>query len=74
MPAKAPQWKTHKQASTKFILIPEAAKAIEQIFHKKLARKGAERNARELNDDPNIWTPPRTGPKKTGGWRDSYIN
>ena len=32
------------------------------------------RIAQELNDDPNIWEPPRTGPKKTGGWRGSYIN
>jgi DNA invertase Pin-like site-specific DNA recombinase len=72
--AKAPAWLKLSQDRTKFILIPEAAKAIELIFRKKLAGKGAERIARELNDDPNIWKPPRTGPKKTGGWRDSYIN
>ena len=72
--AKAPAWLKLSQDRTKFILIPEAAKAIELIFRKKLAGKGAERIARELNDDPNIWKPPRTGPKKTGGWRGSYIN
>jgi DNA invertase Pin-like site-specific DNA recombinase len=72
--AKAPAWLKLSQDRTKFILIPEAAKAIELIFRKKLAGKGAERIAQELNDDPNIWEPPRTGPKKTGGWRGSYIN
>lgn len=72
--AKAPAWLKLSQDRTKFILIPEAAKAIELIFRKKLAGKGAERIARELNDDPNIWKPPKTGPKKTGGWRGSYIN
>ncbi|WP_235836058.1 recombinase family protein [Acetivibrio thermocellus] len=72
--AKAPAWLKLSQDRTKFILIPEAAKAIELIFRKKLAGKGAERIARELNEDPNIWEPPRTGPKKTGGWRGSYIN
>ena len=72
--AKAPAWLKLSQDRTKFILIPEAAKAIELIFRKKLAGKGVERIVRELNDDPNIWEPPRTGPKKTGGWRGSYIN
>jgi DNA invertase Pin-like site-specific DNA recombinase/uncharacterized protein (UPF0335 family) len=72
--AKAPAWLKLSQDRTKFILIPEAAKAIELIFRKKLAGKGAERIARELNDDPNIWKPPKVGPKKTGGWRGSYIN
>ena len=50
--AKAPAWLKLSQDRTKFILIPEAAKAIELIFRKKLAGKGAERIARELNDDP----------------------
>lgn len=72
--ANAPAWVRLSEDRTKFILIPEAAKAIELIFRKKLAGKGTERIARELNDDPNIWEPPRTGPKKTGGWRGSYIN
>ncbi len=60
--AKAPAWVRLSEDRTKFILIPEAAKAIELIFRKKLAGKGAERIAQELNDDPNIWEPPRTGP------------
>ena len=60
--AKAPSWLNLSQDSTIIILIPEAAMAIELIFRKKLAGKGAERIARELNDDPNIWKPPNTGP------------
>jgi len=37
--AKAPAWLKLSQDRTKFILIPEAAKAIELIFRKKLAGK-----------------------------------
>ncbi|MGI6544081.1 MAG: recombinase family protein [Limnochordia bacterium] len=53
--------------------MPEAAKAVELIYRKKLAGKGTGRIERELNEDPNVWKPPKTGRNKTGGWRKSYI-
>ena len=43
------------------------------IYRKKLAGKGTGRIERELNEDPNVWKPPKTGRNKTGGWRKSYI-
>jgi DNA invertase Pin-like site-specific DNA recombinase len=72
--AKAPAWVRLSEDRTKFILIPEAAKAVELIYRKKLAGKGTGRIERELNEDPNVWKPPKTGRNKTGGWRGSYIN
>jgi len=71
--AKAPAWVRLSKDRTKFILIPEAAKAVELIYRKKLAGKGTGRIERELNEDLNVWTPPKTGRNKTGGWRKSYI-
>ena len=71
--AKAPAWVRLSEDRTKFILIPEAAKAVELIYRKKLAGKGTGRIERELNEDPNVWKPPKTGRNKTGGWRKSYI-
>ncbi|MGI6558059.1 MAG: recombinase family protein [Limnochordia bacterium] len=64
--AKAPAWLKLSQDRTKFILIPEAAKAVELIYRKKLAGKGTGRIERELNEDPNVWKPPKTGRNKTG--------
>jgi hypothetical protein len=72
--ARAPAWLKLSKDRTKFILIPEAVKTLELIFRKKLAGKGVGTIAIELNDDPNAWKPDKTGPKKTGGWRGSYIN
>jgi hypothetical protein len=46
---------------------------IELIYRRKLEGKGTTRIETELNADPDLWRPPTKGPKKTGGWRKSYI-
>lgn len=71
--AKAPAWVNLSSDKTEFRLIPEAQRAIELIYRKRLEGKGAARIETELNADPDLWRPPTKGPKKTGGWRKSYI-
>lgn len=71
--SRCPAWLRLTEDKTEFILIPEAAKAIELIYRKRLAGKGFRRIERELNDDPNVWKPDKIGPLKTSGWRKSYI-
>lgn len=69
----APAWLKLSKDRTEFIPIPEAARVIELIYRKRLEGKGAGRIETELNADPDLWRPPTKGPKKTGGWRKSYI-
>ncbi len=72
--ALCPAWMELSEDRSEFILIPERCKAVELIFRKKLAGKGADRIAKELNTNPDIWKPPKSNKNKTGGWRGSYIN
>lgn len=69
----APAWLRLSKDRTEFMLIPEAARVIELIYRRKLEGKGTTRIETELNADPDLWRPPTKGPKKTGGWRKSYI-
>lgn len=69
----APAWLKLSKDRTEFIPIPEAARVIELIYRKRLEGKGTTRIETELNADPDLWTPDKRGPKKTGGWRESYI-
>lgn len=62
----APSW-LELNNENKFVLNKEACKAIELIFQKRLAGKGAERIAKELNQLPDIWKP------KSCAWRKSYV-
>ena len=71
--ARAPAWIRLSEDRKRFIIIPEAAKTIERIFHMKLEGRGTGAIERELNADPSVWQPPKRGPKRTGGWRKSYI-
>jgi len=64
--AKCPDWVRLSKDRTKFILIPEAAKAVETIYRMKLAGKGGTRIEKELIADPDIWKPEK-------GWSKSYI-
>jgi DNA invertase Pin-like site-specific DNA recombinase len=54
------------------IVIPEAAKAIRQLFKLKLQGMGAERIARKLNQGDG-WKPPKQQNRQSGGWRQSYV-
>jgi hypothetical protein len=72
--AQCPSWLMLSEDKTKFISIPEACIAINMIFQKRLEGKGSYRISKELNSDSAVWTPPLNRRKKTGGWRESYIN
>ena len=74
MTNKIPSWLTLSKDRKTFMLIPEAAQAIELIYKLKLKGYGAERIAMELNQK-GVWSPPLSGRNKTGGgWRKSYVN
>jgi DNA invertase Pin-like site-specific DNA recombinase len=62
--ARCPAWLRLNKG--KFEVIPEVAEAINKIFAMKLAGKGSNRIAWELNQN-GAWKPAR-------GWRNSYIN
>jgi DNA invertase Pin-like site-specific DNA recombinase len=62
----APAWLKLSKDKTEFLLIPEAARAVELIYRKRLDGKGAGRIETELNADSDIWRP-------ANGWRKSYI-
>lgn len=70
----APAWVRLSEDGSDFLLIPEVAKAIKLVFQKKLSGKGTSRIEKEMNNDPNVWKPPKGNRNKTGGWRESYIN
>jgi len=70
-----PMWLELSQDRKKFIPRIEAVSVIKQIFEMKLAGKGAEKIARELNQ-MNVWKP-KKGTKKTpkpSAWNTSTIN
>jgi DNA invertase Pin-like site-specific DNA recombinase len=72
--SKAPAWLKISSDKIAYELLPERAEIIEHIYKLKLAGKGTERIARELNQDKELkWTP--KSPRKGGqsGWRGSYI-
>ncbi len=72
--AKAPAWLRLNESRTGFEIIPERQAVVRQIFQMKLAGKGANLIAKELNRTPNIWKPSKKDKrKKNEGWRGSYI-
>lgn len=72
--ARCPTWlKLSKEDRTEFIMIPDACKAIEAIFRKKLSGIGNESIAYQMNTSPDFWKPPLNNRNKTGGWRKSYV-
>lgn len=73
MTAKVPSWVKLSEDRKKFILIPEVVKAVAKIFRMKADGKSTYMIERDLNADPDIWKPLKSGRNSTGGWRTSYI-
>lgn len=72
--SQAPAWLKISADKCSFEVLPQRAAIIERIYREKLAGKGSERIARDLNLDKAIqWIP--TSPRNGGnsGWRKSYI-
>lgn len=71
--AKCPAWMKPSEDQTGFDLITERARAVELIYRMKVAGKGADAIAKELNQRNDIWKPPKSRRNATGGWMKSYV-
>jgi len=63
---RCPAWLKLSKDGKRFEVLRERTQVVSQIFEMKLAGKGSERIASELNK-LNVWAP-------KNGWRKSYIN
>jgi DNA invertase Pin-like site-specific DNA recombinase len=70
---RCPSWLQLSDDKKSFIVLPEIAQTIKQIFEMKLQGKGTWAIERELNQ-LDIWKPLPTKRNKAGGWRKSYID
>jgi len=67
MAGQCPAWLRLSEDKSEFIVLPERAEVINQIFEMKLAGKGSTWIETQLNEQKGIWKP-------KNGWRKSYIN
>ncbi len=77
MTAKAPAWLRLTHDRKDYEVITERAEIIQRIFRERLAGKGREKIARELNLDSSIsWKPksPRKRNEGLEGWWPSYVD
>lgn len=74
IPRLLPMWLKKSNDNKRYVLIPEVARAIEQIFRMKLAGTGSGQIARSINDDPTMWKPPISKNNRKGGWRQCTVD
>lgn len=75
--AQCPAWLRLSEDRTKFHVIPERSKAIQQIFEMKLAGIGVNSIIKTMNSEGG-WCPPgrislKNGRINSPGWRESYV-
>lgn len=70
---QSPLWLKVNKDKTEFEVIKEAAQAINLIYNLRLKGIGTNRIMVQLNQDSNIWKPPKNIRNKTGGWQLAYL-